>query len=341
MVPSRRRLAILNTGLVCPVGLNAPAACAAIRAGVTNPSETRFMDSEGKWLTAHSVPLDHPWRVKLAKMAALAIAECSAAVPAGELATMPLILCVYERLEEFQAQLGGSLLEQIQAELGVRFASEPIVVAKGRAAVGTALLHARRLVYEQGAPFVIIAATDSLLTWQRLAEFVRADRLLTPRNSNGFLPGEAAAALLVSADAGHEGVVCTGVGLATEPATVSSEEPLRGDGLAAAIRAALAEAGCEMHQMDLRVADLSGERYYFKEATLAVSRLLRTRKVRFDLWHPAECIGETGAAAGVAALIVADTACRRGYAPGHNVLTHLAADGGERVALVLQHRTSQ
>lgn len=338
---SRRPLAILNSGLVCSVGLNAPSACAAIRAGVTNPTETRFMDSEGEWLTAHSLPLDHPWSVKLAKMAALAIAECSAAVPTDELATIPLIVCVYERLEEFQAQFACGLPEQIQSELGIRFASEPIVVAKGRAAVGTALRHARRLIYEQAAPFVIIAATDSLLTGQRLAEFVRTDRLLTPRNSNGFVPGEAAAALLVGADTGRQGVVCTGVGMAMEPATIGSGKPLRGDGLAAAIRAALAEAACEMHHMDLRVTDLSGERYYFKEATLAVSRLLRTRKAQFELWHPADCIGETGAAAGVVALIVAATACRLGYAPGNTVLTHTSADDGERVATVLQHRTSQ
>ena len=53
-------LAIGRTGLVTSVGLSAPAACAAIRAKLTNPSETRFIDSHGEWIMAHQVPLDAP-----------------------------------------------------------------------------------------------------------------------------------------------------------------------------------------------------------------------------------------------------------------------------------------
>ena len=69
------RLAILSTGLVTAVGLDAPASCAAMRAKVTNPSETRFIDSEADVIRAHQVTLEKPWRglTKLAKMVAMAI----------------------------------------------------------------------------------------------------------------------------------------------------------------------------------------------------------------------------------------------------------------------------
>ena len=55
-------VAIVNTGLVTSVGLSSPAACAAIRAGLTNPTQTRFKDSEGEWMMGHAVPLDTPWQ---------------------------------------------------------------------------------------------------------------------------------------------------------------------------------------------------------------------------------------------------------------------------------------
>jgi 3-oxoacyl-[acyl-carrier-protein] synthase-1 len=94
-----------------------------------------------------------------------------------------------------------------------------------------------------------------------------------------------------------------------------------------------------MHELDFRIADLSGEQYYFKEAALALSRTLRARKDTFDIWHPAECIGETGAVAGLVAFAVASAACRKGYAPGPNILCHAANDAGQRVAVIVRFGT--
>ena len=53
-------LAVVGIGMVSSVGLSAPATCAAIRAGLTNPTETRFRDAEGEWIMSHSVLLDEP-----------------------------------------------------------------------------------------------------------------------------------------------------------------------------------------------------------------------------------------------------------------------------------------
>jgi 3-oxoacyl-[acyl-carrier-protein] synthase-1 len=87
-----------------------------------------------------------------------------------------------------------------------------------------------------------------------------------------------------------------GLGFAREPSPLGSGKPLRADGLLQAIRAALDEAAIALKDCDHRIADVNGEQYRFKEATLAVTRLLRDRKVPFSLWHPADCIGEVGAA---------------------------------------------
>src|SRR5262249_72697 len=113
----------------------------------------------------------------------------------------------------------------------------------------------------------------------------------------------------------------------------------RADGLTAAIKSALSDASCQLHDLNYRITDLSGEQYYFKEAALALGRILRQRKDEFDIWHPAECIGECGAAAGLPAPAGAAAACRKAYTLGPHILTHMANDSGQRSATVLHYRS--
>ena len=165
------------------------------------------------------------------------------------------------------------------------------------------------------------------------------DRLLTERNSNGFIPGEAGAAVLVGADDGAPGLRIRSLGLAVERATIESEEPLRGKGLSAAYKQALDAAGVGLHEIDYRIADLSGEQYWFKEAALALAKVMRVRKEFQDVWHPADCIGEVGAAATPCILAVAWQAAWRGYAPGPLALAQACNDDGRRVAMTLDGGT--
>jgi 3-oxoacyl-[acyl-carrier-protein] synthase-1 len=335
------QLAIVNTGLVSSIGLSAPAACAAIRAGVTNPTETRFVDSEGKWIMAHEVPLEAAWdgRAKLLRMATRAIEECLSDIPRDDWADIPLILCVAERGRPGRTVgLDDELFAEIQQELHVDFAPSSLIVPQGRVGVGSALLRARELIARAPDCRVLIAATDSLLSWPTLRALVSGERLLTPNNSNGFMPGEGAGAVLVRAAEPHDQLICLGIGQALEPSHITSGEPLRGDGLAHAIKAALGEAQLQMHDVDFRITDISGEQYYFKEAALALSRVLRVRKPGLDIWHPAECIGEGGAFAGMAMLAVARASLHKNYARGPTVLLHAANDAGERAAMILAFR---
>lgn len=334
-------IAIQNTGLVTSVGLTSATACAAIRTGISNAQETSFIGSEGEWIMGHSVPLERPCRgmSRLVKMATLVIRESLAEVPKDQWESIPLLLCVADseqpgRLDE----LDNRLLIEVQRELKVEFAKESGVIPCGRVSVAMALQNARQLIYEVGMPLVLIAATDSLLTWSTLSVYEKNYRILGNGNSNGFIPGEGAAALLVARPKGTAQLRCMGIGINTENAHIDSEEPLRANGLTNAIKTALKDAGCEMHDLDFRITDVSGEQYYFKEATLALSRILRQRKEKFDIWHPAECIGETGAVAGVGMIVIANSASRNGYSIGSNILAHMASDPGQRAAIVLQWR---
>jgi 3-oxoacyl-[acyl-carrier-protein] synthase-1 len=337
---SARPIAVLNTGVVTAVGLTAASACAAIRAKLTNPQEMLVKDRNGEPLMGYRVPIDdgQPDATKLVRMASLAITECLADIPKPDWQQIPLWLCVAEKSRPGRvAGLDDRLFLDICSHLGARFADQSAIVAQGRASIGTALYQARKQLLERDVPHVLIVAVDSLLNIPTLSAFEEKERLLTSANSNGFIPGEAAGAVLLGRPSGAAELLCTGLGFGIESATLESEQPQRAEGLVQAFRAALSDAGCALHELDFRITDLSGEQYYFKEASLALTRVMRQRKEEFDIWHAAECTGEIGAAAGPVALAVAQAACRKAYAPGPGILFHSSNDSGERVAAVLTY----
>ena len=333
-------LSITGTGMVTGVGLNAPASCAAIRCAIDNFQETRFMDSGGEWIMGSEVPLEQPWRgkTKLIKMAAAAVRECLEGNKQINPQSTPLLLCLSEHERKGRViDDDNQFFLDLQEELELEFHEKSRIIAKGHVAVAVALKHARKLIQDLKVKHVLVVATDSLLVGPTLAHYEEYERLLTSNNSNGFIPGEAGAALVVEpfyAEQEHQ-LICVGLGFGVEKAHVYSEEPLRADGLSAAIRDSLVDAGCDMGDLDFRITDLSGEQYYFKEASLALLRLLRKRKEQFDIWHPADCIGEVGSVLAAVMLTVINFACKKDYSEGSKILAHLGNDDGKRSAMIL------
>ena len=336
-------IAILGAGMMTGVGLTAEASCAAIRCGIDNFQETRFMGDGGEWLLGCEVPLEQPWRgqTKLVKMLAGPLRECLDLIPEVPPREIPLLLNLAERDRPGRLDgLSNSFYHALTRELGSHFHRDSQLIAGGRVGGALAVKRARELLYRAAEPHdhVLVAGVDSLLTGPTLNAYLERNRLLTAENSTGFIPGAAGGALLLSRPGAGQGaaLVCSGLGFATETATVESAEPLRADGLVQAIKSALSDAGRDMADMDFRLTDVSGEHYAFKEAALALGRILRQRKEEFDIWHPADCIGEVGAAALPCMLSVAVFAMRKSYAPGPDILCHLGNDDGQRAALVMQ-----
>jgi 3-oxoacyl-[acyl-carrier-protein] synthase I len=334
-------LEVCASGMITGVGLTTASSCAAMRCSIDNFEITRFRDLAGEWLVGSSVPLTHSWRglERLVHLAVPAISECLAHVPGVSTRQIPVLLCVAERERPHRVEdVEERLFSRIETELGARFHELSALVPLGRVAAAAAVSHARALIHGERLSHCLVVGVDSLLVGPTLVAYEKGDRLLTSTNSNGFIPGEAAAAVLLSAPGIDERprLCLIGQGTGSEPAPVASTNPLRADGLTQAIKAALAEAGRALGDVSYRISDANGEQYWFKEGTLALTRTLRTRRERFEIWHPADCIGEIGAAAGACAIAVALTAARKGYAPGDTVLCHSSADDERRAALIFE-----
>jgi len=338
-----RPVAVVSSGMRTAVGLSSPSSCAAIRCAIGGAAETGFMDSGGEWLMGCSVPVEGELRglEKLAAMAAAALSECLVAALPAKLKDVPVAFCVAEkgRPGRFQG-LDERLPAAVQASLKKTLHPKSCVIAHGRTGAAHALVWAERLLSADEAPFCAVVGVDTLLVGDSLRVLEQRGRLLTSVNSNGFIPGDAAAAVLVARGGKSKGMqlTCDGIGFGTEKATVESEEPLRGDGLVEAVRSALAAVPCTFEQVQYRLVDASGEQYGLKEAQLAIGRSIRgTLKPEFPIWHPADCIGEVGAAIGPCLLGLALEASRKGYAPGPGALCHLGTDDGDRAALILKY----
>ena len=272
-------VSIVASGMVTPVGSNAASSCAAIRCALDNFSETRFIGEDGDWLMGAQVSFAQPLRglSRLVRMVAPAIQECLAHTRDSSPKQIPLLLCVAEKERPGRfAGLDDELVGQIQSELGITFHPRSGVIARGRTAGAAALQVGRTLLYDEQLPMCLIAGVDSYLVGPTLAAYQQQGRLLTAENPNGFIPGEAAGAVLVarSPQAARD-LVCMGIGAAHEKVTIASEEPLRAEGLVGALRAAFTDAQLGYEAIDYRIADANGEQYWFKEAALAMTRTLR------------------------------------------------------------------
>lgn len=332
-------LAISGLGMVTGVGMSAATSCAAVRCAIDNFQQTGFRDDMGAWLMGSEVPLEHPWRgaTRLLKMAAASVRESLEGSPDLAPAATALILCLPETDRPGRPVTDDrQLLHDLQHELALDFHAHSVVVPRGRVAVAVAIDHARQLLAGHEVDRVIVVATDTMLVGRTLKHHEQRTQLLTSENSDGFIPGEAAASFVVERPPGdgRAHMACIGLGFGVEKAHIDSGEPLRADGLTAAIKGALHDAGCGEGALKFKIIDASGAQYQFKEASLAFSRLDRTKRKEFAIWHPADCVGEVGAAIGAVMVGTLRAGFEKGYAMGERALMHLGNDAGQRAALV-------
>jgi 3-oxoacyl-[acyl-carrier-protein] synthase-1 len=327
-------------GLVCPVGYTPQSASAAMRAGISAFAELPFLDHTGEPVIGARVPDVGPdvgGRTRLTALLRLAMADTIGKLrDIGNVNDIPLLFCT-ANTSGSENSFGG-MVSKVEQSFGVRFRRDGSAhIPNGAVAPFQALSRARNLLRGGTVPMCLIAAVDSLIRAENLKGLQAAGRLKSSAESDGIIPGEAAAVLLVA----HRPIVepmmeVSGVGLGWERATIQNDGPLLGSGLSAAVAAALGEAGLSMGDIDFRLSDVAGENYAFEELTLAQARLMRQTRDSQPLWHPAAFAGDCGAASGLLQLALAEQAFARHFAPGRFGLAHGSDPAGARAAAVLE-----
>jgi len=337
-------LSIVASGLVTAVGFNSASSLAALRAGVSGIRETYLADRQsGNLLSGGKVDLPHWWEDlgKVVDLAAPAIDECLYAALPEEPERIPILLGVASPDRPGRwASLDTQLLEKIELKLDLPHHPESRTFAAGQTAGIHGMIAAYDILAKRKARCCIIAGADSYLQQDTIDAYVAQRRIMTEDNSNGFLPGEAGAAVLVTLGGWGKGshLQVRGLGMANEPAPIASEEPFRGEGLTEAVRLALKDANLTLEDLAWSLTDITFEHYKFKEAAFATGRLSRdNREDLFDIWHPIEHLGEIGAAMVPVLLAWALHAGQKDYAPGARALCHVGNDGHERAAWVTEY----
>lgn len=320
-------LAIAAVGLCCPVGLTAPTACAAMRAGISRFDELDYVDEGGEPLYGARVSVIEDARAdrRCAALLSCALTDLRRGAWAELVERCPAILVTAGN----RPRIERALIEVMPCP--------PIAIVRGGPGVDlVALEQAAALLRADRAKHVLVCAADSSVNARALLSLREHGRLRADGNPQGVLPGEAAACLLLerATSTGMSSVVSLGV--AHELATLDNNLALRATGLSEAMRQALAAANCELHDVDWRLANHGDEHFFVKEHSLALARLLERPKAALPLWQPSELIGDVGVAAGLTQIIWATQAWARAYAPGRTVLCACSDPEGRRSAVVVR-----
>jgi len=333
-------MAILSAGAVTSVGLSLAATSSAIRAAVDNFQDTQFFGPKGEPLMGARVDLCLPQEAdgalvggafRLAQMVSLAVEECLRDQPYAETAIL-LVLPDQERPLDIQ-RLAESCERVCLDHLGRR----PLSVrhfTQGAVGCLAALREARSLLERDRNRRVLVVGADTWLTTPSIQQALAQNRLLTSDKSDGFIPGEGAAAILLGPPSHAGALLLKSLGIGEEPATLFSDDPCVGKGLAQAIAAAFKEAGLEPHQATLRIADTTGEEYFFVESAYAWGRVMRADQPEgHQFLLPASRVGEVGAAAGILSLAYLWHLNRVDRLPGPHSMVFLSSAGPQRGAI--------
>ncbi len=372
-------LTIGAAGLCCAVGHDLAAATCALRANMDHFQHSDFTTPGGDRLVVARLPEQKVWgSARLTRWVAQAIADClsrsegmAEGSPIASRASEQCALLVLGPLttgDDSSSVHGriGALARDAAEQLGLQFHPASRVLPIGRAGIASALQQASQWL-QNGPPHlaeqrqmppirsVLLVAVDSLLDAQCIDELIEVRRVLTPGNSDGFIPGEASAAVLLRAKTGTQfnpsnrrALHIAGVGQGMEPARWNGDVPNRSHGLTQAIRNACSQVpGLTPQQLLVRLSDQNGEGFYTREAATAFTRLRFGAPAQNDLLHLtlADKIGEVGAAMPVAGMAwlwqlwqqgcVLPGAGARGNAAWGPAVVHAANDDGRRAAVIL------
>jgi len=349
LLDHRYPVCIAGVGARTPLGLNAPASAAAVRAAIgAIRLHPYFVDKAGEPMSVTMDAVLSPDLGGVERLAALAIpAMKEALAPLGTQSNfrgrIPAFIGLPEVRPGRPPRLEDELTPRLEKELAVRVTMIP----KGHSSGLMALEEAWKAIQEGRAEFYLAGGVDSYLEPETLEWLDREKQLLSAQNRSGFPPGEGAGFCLVTSTstARHYGLEVLAwvmsVATAIEANRIKTDTIGIGQGLAEAISRVSAGLKLPEEKISTTYCDMNGERYRSEEFTFAILRTQRAFVNGLDNLTPADCWGDMGAASGPLFAALAIASGLRGYARGVRPLLWAGSEGGERSAVLLHLPTRQ
>jgi len=336
-------ISLIGFGMRTPLGHHALQSAASWRAGLVRLTASSFLagaGTDGEGITAAEVPGvggDRPWTEKALDLLTPAVME---ALARARMMKLPARRTVQLYVATPALDRGGVSAESYAEwlsdlrELGVLpFAPARVeVVSSDNAGALIALAQAVRDLSARKTDVAVVCGVDSFLCTDSLSNLAETGRLKTGDKASGLIPGEGAAALVLQRareSSAKAFAHVDAVHLEREPTPIGPEYPLEAKALSRALRAAVGTHAGELSHI---FADLNGERWRFLEWGLAETRCLEAVPHGWRLHHPADSMGDLGAAAPLVAVGLYARGLERGQLQGGCLVTAASFSGERAVA---------
>jgi 3-oxoacyl-[acyl-carrier-protein] synthase-1 len=339
----KSQICIVGVGAVTAVGLTAPSAAAAVRAGIPGFGEHPFMvDRQGEPMVVAAVPSqgeEADGNDRFGRLAKPALREALLPVESHrrEIGDIPLFIGLPPQRPGRPAELERQMTDALGRVGGI---SSVDCTANGHAAGLMALGAAARKVIANPSGFYLAGGVDSYLEPETLEWLEANDQLHGGPNAYGFTPGEAAGFCLLCSHQAAERYRLQilarvwAAATARETKLIKTETVCLGKGLTEVFEKVFAQLPSPTAKVDDVICDMNGETYRAGEYGFAVSRLSNRFVNASDFVAPADCWGDVGAASGPLFVSMVAAAGQRGYTGARFNLLWTSSETGERSAVI-------
>jgi 3-oxoacyl-[acyl-carrier-protein] synthase-1 len=353
--PRQTDLVLTAVGGVSPVGTTIAQTCASVCAGIQRFSEHAYyscLTEDPEWdepdplLCASAGFLDPfvdgPERLVRLFLPALTELIAVSKLRRTEIAAGAFYLAL-PALDRATASwsLEATLVPELFGRAGLDGFRLTGVDQSGSTGMLRLIAEAERAILSGQVEYCIVGGVDSYLLEERLVCFDENRRLRSLMTVDGFVPGEAAVALLLETSEHARSrkrepfLTMDQIVMAREPNTIESDKQSTGTGLAEAVTGALALTGVSK-KPGWVLCDLNGESYRAFEWGLVTVRVGEALSDVRQVSHPADCMGDVGACSGGVLIALAAHAFQRGLQKSEEALVWASSDCGERAALTVR-----
>jgi 3-oxoacyl-[acyl-carrier-protein] synthase-1 len=200
----------------------------------------------------------------------------------------------------------------------------------------------RALEHNPDLQYVLIAATDSLCEPKLLVDAANAELLFSATNSQGYIPGEAAACILITRTASIRMLAVDSFGL-HRPRFARSQQSIwpaenRPDAtpLTETLSTALQAARLEAQHISHLESDMDGSSWRAQIESDALTRTVFSQTSSLPQWRPVNLLGHTGIAGGLIGWLLPAVLQGRKIEQVNSVLNWTVDPSGEFAANVLE-----